>query len=1088
MSAPAADEERATGRKIGARGAIAWMAKNPVASNVLMLILMVGGVGMLLSRVKYELFPEVELDTVVVTVAYPGASPAEVEQGVVLAVEEAVRGIDGVKEVRSTALESSASIQVDLLLGTDQDRALNDVKSAVDRITSLPQEAERPVIALASNKREVVSIVVHGPFDEATLRNVAEDVRRGLLADPEITYVELSGVRPLEISVEVPQESLRRHDLTLERVAAAISAGSVELPGGGVRTPGGEVLLRTDERRDRGSEFGEIAVRSAPDGTTLRVRDIATVQDGFQESDYAASFNGEPAAMVKVFRVGDETPISVSDAVQRYLDEARPSLPEGMQLSSWNDTSEMYRQRIDLLSRNGLAGLALVLLILGLFLEPRLAFWVTLGIPTSFLGSLLLFPSAEVSVNMISLFGFIVVLGMVVDDAIVVAEAVFHRRQLGDDPITAAIRGTKEVAVPVVFSVLTTCVAFSPLLFVPGLMGKFFRNVPLVVISVLLFSLVDALFVVPAHLSHRMPRLLEWFLRPFIFVMERASPVVDRALDSFVRRVYEPFARKAIEWRYLTIAAAATTLLFIFGLIAGGRLEFTFFPKIEGDIIVASLRMPVGTPVEETGRHHERMIEAAEEILREVSPNREIRRGIFAELGAASSMDRHTSGREGGHLATVMLYLVPIDDRPISSVDFANRWRERVGDIPGAENLTFRYSIGASPGQPIDVQLSHGDRATLDRAAERLAEALRSYGGLSDIDNGVAVGKEQLSFQLTELGRAHGLTELELARQVRSAFYGAEAVRQQRGRDEVRVFVRRPLEERRSLEDIEGLIVRTPSGGEIPLHQAARVVRGRAYTAIEREDGQRKVSVTADVVEGQANANEVVDALSAEELPKLMRDFPGLSYSMGGEQQEQADSLGALKSGFMMALVVMYGLLAIVFRSYLQPALIMVTIPFGIVGAVLGHVVMGYTLSLMTMMGIVALSGVVVNDSIVLIDAVNEFRRAPGVSLVDAVIQGGARRFRPILLTSATTFLGLAPMILETSVQARFLIPMAISLGFGVLFATVITLIIVPALYMVLEDVRSRFKPSGRLPRAEPREAGEPAEEEREKAVGAAAQ
>ncbi len=1073
---PAPDEDE----EFDQSGWLAWFANNRVAANVIMIVLILGGFLMLATSVKQEVFPEVEIETVIINVPYPGASPEEVEQGVILAVEEAVRGLDGVKEVRGTASEGVAVVAVELLVGADKDRALNDVKSAVDRVTSLPEDAERPVISLATNRRQVISLALYGDVDELVLHDLAEDVRFDLLEHPDVTYVDVGGTRPLEISVEVPQRELREHNLTLGAVAQSIRQASVEIPGGGVKTQAGEVLLRTTERRDRGAEFGDIVLRSRPDGSALRVSDVARIEDGFKELDQSSYFNGQRAVMVNVYRVGDQTPIEVAAAVHEYADALEGELPPGVSAATWNDSSEVYEDRIDLLARNAKVGLMLVLLILGLFLEPKLAFWVTLGIPISFAGSLLFLPAADVSINMISLFAFIVTLGMVVDDAIVVGESIYHRRSSGMGHLRAAIEGVREVATPVTFSIITTCVAFSPMLFVPGVSGKFFRNIPIVVIAVLLISLIESLLVLPAHLSHKMSVWLQGFvlvimtvlgmvfLPPLLagiavvlfviaaFVHNRVREKVDSGLRWFIGGIYKKVLTSAMEWRYLTLALALAIGLGTCGLPAGGRMNFTFLPKIEGDVISAQLRMPVGTPVEETRAIEERMVSAAQALLAE-NGGEEILRGMYSQVGIASGFGGGPMGAaesQGSHVASVQTFLVQSDQRDIETADFAEQWRERIGEIAGAETLTFSYSIGANAGSPVDVQLSHPDPEVLESAAQRLANEMGVYPGLRDIDSGVSPGKEQLDLTLRPEGRARGLTEAGLARQVRDAFFGAEAVRQQRGREELRVYVRRPLQERVSMHDVERLIIQTPDGGEMPLAQAAEIRRGRAYTTIRRVDGKRIVSVTADIVDGVGNANVIVGSLEDTELPSLLSDVPGLTYELGGEQKEQAQSMTSLLFGQFFALFVMYGLLAVVFKSYIQPIIVIFgAVPFGVVGAFWGHALMGFGLSMISMMGIVALSGVVVNDSLILIDAVNRYR-AQGMSAWDAVVAGGTRRFRPILLTSLTTFFGLSPMIVEPSVQARFLIPMAISLGFGVLFATLVLLVLVPAVYLIVEDLK----------------------------------
>lgn len=1050
------------------QGVLAYMANNSVAANLLMLVFIVGGL-MLSSRIKQEVFPEVSLDTVSISVAYPGAGPEEVEQGVVLAIEEAVRGIDGVKKVRSSARESVGSVRVELLTGEDPNEVLNDIKSAVDRITSIPRDAERPVISLLSNRQQVVSVVIYGDKTEAELKSLGDEIRDELLGDKRITSVELGGTRPPEISIEVPQENMRRYNLNLQQVAGAVSAASVELPGGGVKTPGGEVLLRTTERRERGWEFEDITVLAQPDGTRVRVGDIATVVDGFQEVDRKASFNGKRAVRVDVYRIGDQTPVSVADAVKEYIERKTPELPDGVALAVWNDQSEMFRDRMDLLLRNAYFGVALVLLVLGLFLEIRLAFWVTLGIGISVLGAMLFMPAMDVSINMISLFGFILTLGIVVDDAIVAGEAIYHHRQEGMGVVESSIKGIQEVAGPVVFSVLTTVMAFMPLLFVPGIMGKFFKNIPMIVIPILLVSLLEAVFILPAHLAHTSkddPR------GPLKYV-HRLQQRFSRAVEAFIYGYYKRFAEFVFGYRYVALAIGFAVLFAGFGVVGGGRIKFTFMPKVEGDVITANVQMPFGTPVADTERVAQTVLEQAQKVLAANGGEAKLSRGIYADIGAnRSGGGPGGAGTSGGsHLAYVQVFLARADEREMTTSEFANQWRSSVGEVPGVESLQFQFNIGPGSGQPVQLELSHRDPQTLELAASRLAEIMATYAGVFDIDDGYTLGKDQLDLKLRPEARALGLTESDLGRQVRGAFFGSEVARQQRGRDELRIFVRRPLEERTSEADIENMLIRTPAGGEIPLAQAAQVSRGKSYTSIERIDGKRVLTVSADIDETVTTTAEVVQNLMTAVLPGLSRDMPGLTFGPAGQEQDRAESLGGLRVGFMFALFAMFALMAMAFKSYFQPLIIMIAIPFGFVGALGGHLLLGFDLSMISMMGIVALSGVVVNDSLVLVDAVNTYR-ADGMSTWDAVVAGTTRRFRPILLTSLTTFFGLAPMIAEQSPQAKFLVPMAVSLGFGVLFTTVIALLIVPCLYLFLEDVFRLFK--GKAPVAMPQP--EPAE------------
>lgn len=1029
-------------------GPLAWMARNGVAANVILVMLVVGGI-LSVMRVRQEVFPEFDLDMVVVQVTYPGASPAEVERGVILAIEEAVRGLDGVKEVRATASEGNAAITIELMLGANAQKALSDVQSAVGRIASFPEDIERPVVSLATLRSEAISLVVHGDVDERSLRSISERVRDDLLQDPGITTIDLSGVRPLEVIIEAPEERLRAYGLRLSDVANAVTAASVEIPGGGIKTRQGEVLVRTDERRTNAADFAEIVIRSETDGTIVTVGDVATVTDGFREVDLEAYYDGDRAIMLKVFRVGSQTPLAIASAVKTYADEHAVDLPPGVHFAIWNDRSEIYAQRVDLLRRNAIAGLILVMITLALFLEIRLAFWVTLGIPVSFLGTLLLLPSTDVTINMISLFAFILTLGIVVDDAIVVAESVYYHRQQGKRGLAAAVAGVREVATPVAFSVLTTVVAFVPLLGVPGVMGKFFMNIPVIVILVLLISLFESLFILPSHLAHE-----EGKPRGIFHAIRYVQDAFQRALNWFIDFVYAPVQRFAIFNRYLTLGVGIATLCVVFGLVAGGRVKFTFFPKIDSDIATATVRMPFGTAVEDTRAVQRALLQAGQELAAELGEGTPVLRGTYAVVGstgAAATGAGDSQELSGSHIAEVALQLVASDERSFTARELTEQWRQRVGSIPGIETMSFQYSVGGPSGAEIDFQLSHPDLNVLETAAGELAQRLAEFPGAQDIDDGFSQGKTQLDLHLRPEARALGITEAELGRQLRNAYYGAEAVREQRGRDEVRVVVRRPREERESLASLEQFLLRTPQGGEIPLAEAAEIERGHAYTKIQRVDGRRIVDVTSEVAFG-SNANEIVEQILTDIVPGLETRYPALGISLGGNQQRQAESLGALRSGFLMALIAMYALMAIPFRSYVQPVIIMTAIPFSFIGAIIGHILLGYDLSLMSVMGLVALAGVAVNDSLVYIEATNELYRG-GLPAEEAASQAGIRRFRPILLTSLTTFFGLMPMLLETSVQARFLIPMAISLGFGVLFCTVSTLLLVPALYIILFDL-----------------------------------
>ena len=1038
----------------GTSGPIAWMAGHTVAANLVMLIFILGGL-LVGTRLKQEVFPQFDVDIVRVSVAYPGASPQEIEQGIVLSIEDAVRGLDGVKEVTATVNEGTALVSIELVTGVNTGSLLQDVTNEIERIQSFPALAEEPIISLAEVRSHVVTVMVHGDLEEQTLRDVTERMRDELLQRPGITLVELGGARAREISIEVPQRHLRAYGLTLNQIAREIGEAAIELPGGGVKTAGGEVLLRTQERRDFGREYADLPVTSTPDGAIVTVADLATIKDGFKETDEEAFYNGQRAIQVKVFRVGRETPQSVSESVHAYLDELRPELPDGLGLAIWNDQSEIYQDRMQLLLKNAFLGLILVLLLLGLFLDLKLAFWVTIGLPTSIIGAFLFIPLTGASLNMISLFAFIITLGIIVDDAVVAGEIIYQKREEGLSPGEAAVAGAREISGPITFAVLTNIAAFLPLFFVPGDTGNFMRQIPSVVVAVFVVSLIESLFVLPAHLSSTRPPTAFWN------TLDRPRRWFSEAMQTFIRERYQPFLRMVIANRYVTVALGLAFLSLAVGMVAGGHIPFRFFPAIDSDIVKAQATLPYGTPMEYSRTVLTRLQKAATDTV-EAHGGQSVVRGVYAQIGSSlPQMGPGDAGQDalGSHLVGMMVFLVPSDDRDFSGADFSNDWRASIGTIPGLESLTLKAEFGPTGGDPIDIQLTHRSRSILEAAARELAEALSRYRGVTDIDTGVSLGKPQLDFRIKPEARSLGLNATDLAQQVRAAFYGVEALRQQRGRDEVKVMVRLPDAERRSYFTVEQLILLTEQGGEIPLAEAAEIERGHAYTEIKRRDGRRVVAVTANVDDQLANANTIIGEATDNELEALKKKYPGLHYSLEGQQASQQESLSAMGVGFALALLLIYGLLAIPFNSYVQPLIVMLAIPFSIIGAVAGHLLLGYGISIISLFGIVALAGVVVNDSLVLIVATNQIHERKHVSLDDAVVQGAMKRFRPIVLTSLTTFFGLAPMIFETALQARFIIPMAISLGFGILFATVIVLTIVPSVYLIVEDLPHRRRP-----------------------------
>jgi multidrug efflux pump subunit AcrB len=1021
------------------RGAIAWMAENSVASNLLMIVLLLGGL-MTVLRIKQEVFPDFDMDMVTVTVAYPGASPEEVEQGIILAVEEAVRGLDGVKEVSSVASEGVGVVTVELLEGQDNQKIAQDVEQEVNRITSFPEDAESPQVVLVTHRRRVLSLVLYGDQDRRVLHELAERTRDDLLLMDNITQVDVTGLPDLEISVEVPKEKLREYGLTLQDVAAKVRAASLDLPGGGIKTEGGEILLRMKEKRDYGRQFASIPIFSGNDGTEVLLSDIATVVDGFEDSDTFGTFNGKPGVLLEIYRVGNQTPIQVSDAAKQYMEEHRAQLPPGVEMAIQSDSSDVYRQRVDLLIRNGRIGLILVFLMLGLFLELRLAFWVTMGIPVSFLGTFLFLPAIGVTINMISLFAFLIALGIVVDDAIVVGENIYQRHQNGEPFLRASKTGAAEITMPVVFSILTNIVAFVPLLFMPGIMGKIFKNIPLVVITVFLMSLMESLFILPAHLGHhkdkkrtrlgekihaQQQRFSHWFLH-------------------MVRDYYGPFLARVLRNRYVTVSVGIMIMALAVGYVKSGRMGMTTFPKIESDRAEVNVTLPYGSAVEKTKAVCDRLVASAQLVVAENGGD-QLCEGIFARIEA--------------NTCEVRVYLTDPEVRTKSTKEVVDLWRDKTGKIAGLEIISFASDAGGpGSGASLSLELAHKKIDVLESAAGELADALGQFPNVKDIDDGFSPGKRQYDFKLLPAGRSLGLTAESVARQVRSAFYGAEARRQQRGRSEVKVMVRLPKSQRVEEYDLEEMMILAPNGAEIPLSQAVSIERGRAYTSIKRREGKRTILVSADV-DPRPKTDEVMAALEESSLPDIVARHPGLSYGSEGRQKDMEESIASLGSGFVIAMLAIYALLAVPFKSYVQPVIIMVSIPFGLVGAVLGHLLMGYSLSVMSLMGVVALSGVVVNDSLILIEFANR-EVENGANPHEAISLAGVRRFRPIMLTTITTFGGLAPMIFETSRQARFLIPMALSLGYGILFATAISLILVPCLYLIVEDIKNLFSKS----------------------------
>jgi multidrug efflux pump subunit AcrB len=1020
------------------KGLIAWMVHNRVTPNLMMLIFLIGG-AILAFTIKKEVFPEFDLDIVTVRVPYPGSSPEEVEQGIILSVEEAIRGLEGVKEVTATALEGSGTVTAELLEGANQQKVYQDIKQEIDRITTFPEDAEEPEVSLVIRRREVLQIELYGDVSEWVLRDLAEQVRDSLLQSPGISQVELDGARDYEVQVLIDQETLRTYGLTLQDIAQKIRATSVEVPGGYIETSGGDVLLRVKDRRDWAGEFARIPIVTSADGSILHLSDIAQVKDDFADTDRAAFFNGFRAIGIEVFRIGKQTPTGVSAAARQAMQQIQTQLPSGVHWAINRDDSDIYRQRLSLLLTNAGFGLMLVLLLLGIFLEFKLALWVTMGIPVSFLGAFLFLPAMDVTINMISMFAFIIALGIVVDDAIVVGENVYDYRRRGMEFIEAAIQGARDVANPVNFSIITNIIAFLPLCFVPGFMGKIWIVIPAVVITVFCISWVESLLVLPSHLAYAHRRSKNR-IATFLHDQQQAFSV---KFVRFIENVFAPFLDRCIKYRSVTVATGIAVFIVILSYVMSGRVGMILMPRVESDYTIVTATLPFGSSMQNVEKVNRYLLKKANEVVSENG-------GDQLSTGVYTSIEENT--------AEVRIYLTEPEIRPISTTELTGLWRDKVGQIPGLESLRFESDRGGpGSGAALTIELSHRDIDVLDKASEKLAELLSDFSNVKDIDDGYTPGKEQLNFKIKPEGQSLGLTGQEIARQVRNSFYGAEALRQQRGRSEIRVRVKLPKEQRNSEYDIEQLLIRTPSGKDVPLMQVAAVERGRSYTSIQRRNGRRTVTVTANV-EPIDDTTQVKATLQEDILPQLIKDYPGLSYRWEGRQADLSEGMQSLLVGFIFAMLGIYAMLAIPFKSYFQPIIVMVAIPFGIIGAVIGHMIMGYSLSMMSFMGVVALSGVVVNDSLILIDYANQLRRESNLSAFEAIHQAGIRRFRPIMLTTLTTFGGLAPMIFETSRQARFMIPMAISLGYGILFSTMVTLVLVPCLYMMLNDAIKHVK------------------------------
>lgn len=1041
------DEEKIEGR--GILSLVANFLENPVMTNLLMVFLIVGGL-MTAVTMRSEVFPTVDVGTITVSVNYPGATPLEVEDSITRRVEEAVLGINGVERVRSYAFENRASVVLELEDFVDAYRIKDEVQAEIDALIDFPPgNAEEPIVAVTQSLSNVLTLVLVGQAAEEDLRKTAELLERDLLTLEVVSAVNLRGTRNREISIEVSEDTLRKYGLSFTEVADAVRRSSVELSGGTIKTNSGQILLRTDAKARIGSQFEDITLRATTSGEEIKLSDIASITDGLTDDELVNTYNGAPAIFLDILRNESKDILLVKDQVAGYVETV--DLPEGQALVIFRDQTEILADRISLLTSNALMGFALVFLMLVITLDFKLAFWVAMGIPISFLGGFLIFGSVGVSLNMVTLFALIVVIGIVVDDAIVVGENIYAEQQAGFKGRRAAFEGVKNIFAPVLVGVLTTMAAFAPLLFQTGTFAEITRPIPIAVISILFVSLVEAMLILPSHLSHE-KRWSRGMLRSF-------QVKVSRSLDNFAVGPLQRLIIKASRFRYVTLAAAVGFIFIAFSLVGAGFVRIVFFPNIEGTEISANLAMPEGAPFEATQAAIEQMENALEKVAAEIKSEtgEDVVSAVAITIGAkytqASGPGAVSSNAIASHLGQITVELVPTDARSVSSREISRRWQVAVGSVPGAETLSYAATIGP---RSVDVgyELTHADQSELQKAAAELADRLSAIDGVSQIDAGLDLGKRQFEFSMKPAGLAAGLRPQDLARQLRQAYFGEEVQRIQRGRDEIKVYVRYPREARRDLSTLANLRIRLPSGEGVPLSHVASISEGRSPTSIERVNGRRILTVTADVEESITTPNVVNSLIQASILPDIMAAHPGLRWQLEGGSREQNEDFAALARGFMLALLVIYALVATQLKSYLQPVIIIVSIPLGIAGAIIGHKFLGYDLSFISMFGIVALSGVVVNASVVLVDRYNIELKDPETTPIDAAVRATLRRFRPIALTTITTALGLLPIISETSPQAQFLIPMAVSLATGLLVSSALMLFVLPAIVLIVEDVR----------------------------------
>ncbi len=1045
-------------------GAISWFVRNPVAANLMMTVMVVGGFFTLIQLTQEE-FPAIDPEAVQIVVEYRGASPAEVEESICIRVEEAIKGTPDLDRISTMASEGICVVTAEILVGADVTAAATEIENRIDAIDTFPADSERPLVSKVEVRRPVLRVALSGPLTEHELKRLGQRARDEIANLPGVSQVVLQYDRDYEVSIEVSEATLRRHGIDLNHVAEAVRSFSLDLPGGSVKTGGGEILLRAKGQAYQQSDFEDIVVLTRPDGTLLRLSEIAKVIDGFEDTELRGQFNGDPSVVIKVQLIGEEDALEAAAAVKEWVVPFRQSLPKGVSATIFNDDSLELVVRLDVLVRNGRTGLALVFVVLALFLRFRLAMWVAAGVPIAFAGALLFFPVFGLTISTLTVIAFIIVLGILVDDAIVIGESVHSREVEGMPQIEAAIRGTQDVFVPVIFGVLTSVTAFMPIILLPGRMGGFFGTVGKTAIVCLAFSLLEALLILPSHLAHRKLERTTDNPNGLSAKWRHIQGRFADGLDKIAKVNYARALETAIDFRYATVAAAVAVLILTAAMVTTGRIRFQFFPEVAGDIAYATLTMPRGIPLERTEVAVAQIQAAADQLiaaLDEEIPGPSIVVHTFSSIGEQLGRpvpEDSGPGAGGAHLAEVGIELISSLERDFQTQDVLDRWRDLTGPVPDAIEVDFT-SDAFGAGEAIQIELYGSETIEeLAMAANTVKRQLATYAGVRDVADSFRAGKQEVQLSIRENALPLGLTQADLALQVRQAFYGEEVQRMQRGRDDVRVMVRYPEAERRSLGSLEDMRIRTRDGVEVPFSAVAEAKVTRGFANIQRTDRQRIVTVTANVDRVETTPAIILDQFEAW-FPELSERFPNLQYRYGGEAREQSSTASGIVTGLGMALLVIYVLLAIPLKSYAQPLIIMSVIPFGMVGALLGHKIMGWDIVFFSVLGIVALTGVVVNGSLVMVHTINA-RRAGGLSIGDSVRSAAIARFRPIALTTATTFLGLVPLMFEASVPAVPLVPMAIALSYGVLYASVMTLFLVPVGYLIVDDIRAAIAQGG---------------------------